>query len=372
MKCWPRLIISTIWTRFIKPIDLILKHRGIVAAAGLTVREVTDRFHIPQEALDYLDVYWTFTGLPMEVMSFPVYGTIISGMSTTPVYAPRKTTYEISARMAERFAEMGGHLMLNTRADKILVENGRVKGVVTNRGETINTRHVYANTLPHNVFGGMIYPNNEVPLKALKALNMRVMGTSFLSMYMGLNRSAEELGLKHYMYYFAKNGGIEAMYDGIDTLSPNDCFAGMCPNPLIPDASPEGTSILHLETLCRAEPWGRLPDREYFGKKHEVAGDLIDRASEALGFPIRNHIEEIEVAAPQTFSRYMGAYSGHVYGYDHRIFDSVVIKAMMQKKEQYIKGLSIVGNAGLLVAGFPSSILSGRLATIEQIEHKSA
>jgi prolycopene isomerase len=213
----------------------------------------------------------------------------------------------------------------------------------------------------------MIYPKSEVPSKALKALNMRSEGTSFLSMYMGLNRSAEELGLKHYMYYFAKNGDISAAYDGIGELTPNNCFAGMCPNPLIPNASPEGTSILHLETIYKAQPWAGLSEKEYFKKKHELAGDLIDRASTALGFPIRKYIEEIEVAAPQTFSRYIGSHMGNVYGYDHRVFDSVVIKAMMQKSERFIKGLSMVGNAGLLVAGMPSSILSGRLATIEQI-----
>jgi prolycopene isomerase len=189
---------------------------------------------------------------------------------------------------------------------------------------------------------------------------------------MGLNRGAQELGLNHYMYYFAKNADISAAYRGIDELSPNDCFAGMCPNPIIPDASPEGTSILHLETITRSEPWGCLTDKEYFKKKHELAGDLIDRASSILSVPIRQHIEEIEVAAPQTFARYTGAYMGNIYGYDHRVFDSVVIKAMMQDKERLIKGLSIVGNAGLLVAGFPSSILSGRLATVEQIAHKGA
>lgn len=356
----------------IKPVELIMKHRSIVAASGLTVREVTDRFRIPAKALEYLDVYWTFIGLPMEVLSFPIYGTVVSGMSTTPVYTPRKTTFEISAKMAQRFIEMGGHLSLNTRADKILVDKGRVTGVVTNRGETVQTQHVYANALPHNVFNHMIYPKSEIPENALKALGMRVAGTSFLSMYMGLDRSAEELGLKHYMYYFAKNGNISAMYDGIGELTPNDCFAGMCPNPLIADASPQGTCILHLETLYRSEPWGQLSDKDYFKKKHELAGDLIDRASKALHVPIRPHIEEIEVAAPQTFARYTGSFMGNVYGYDHRVFDSVVIKAMMQKKERFVEGLSIVGNAGLLVAGFPSSILSGRLATIEQIAHHNA
>lgn len=356
----------------IKPVELLKKHKGIVAAAGLTCKDVTDKFGVPQRALDYLNVYWTFTGLPMEDMSYPVFGTIHSGMGTEPVYAAKKTTYEISARMAERFMEMGGHLMLNTRAEKILVENGRVKGVVTNRGETIETKYVYANTLPHNVLGKMIYPQSEVPVKALKALNMRKTGTSFLSLYMGLDRSAEELGMKDYMYYFAKTNDITKMYSGIDTLDPNDCFAGMCPNPVIPNASPEGTSILHLETITRSDAWGALSDKEYFRKKHEVAGDLIDRASSALKFDIRRHIEEIEVAAPQTFARYIGSFMGNVYGYDLRTFDSAVIKAMLKDKEQFIAGLSIVGNAGLLTAGFPSSMLSGRLASIEQIEEHAA
>ncbi len=356
----------------IKPVELIRKHKGIVAAAGLTTKDVTDRFQIPAKALEYLDVYWTFIGLPMDAVAFPIYGTVLSCMDSVPVYAPRKTTYEISALMAKRFTELGGELLCNTRADKILVENGKVTGVVTQRGEVVKTNYVYSNALPHNVFNKLIYPKTELPAKALKRLNMRTVGTSFLSMYMGLDRSAEELGLNHYMYYFAKNGDINAAYAGIGDLTPNDCFAGMCPNPLIPDASPEGTCIFHLETICRSEPWGELSDKAYFAKKHELAGDLIDRASDVLGVPIRDHIEEIEVAAPQTFARYIGSYMGNVYAYDHRVYDSVVIKAMTQDKERLIDGLSFVGNAGLLVAGFPSSILSGRLATIEQIEHAGA
>ena len=204
----------------IKPVDLIMKHRGIVAASGLTVHEVTERFGIPERALEYLDAYWTFIGLPMEVLSFPIYGTVVSGMATTPVFAPRKTTFEISAKMAQRFIEMGGHLMLNTRAEQVLVEKGRVTGIVTNRGETIRTNHVYANALPHNVFGKMISPQTEVPVDALKALGMRVAGTSFLSMYMGLDRSAKELGLNHYMYYFAAAAISPPCMAALATLRP--------------------------------------------------------------------------------------------------------------------------------------------------------
>ena len=308
----------------------------------------------------------------MEAMSFPVYGLVLSVMSTTAVYAPKNTTFEISARLAERFMEMGGTLLYNTRAEKILVENGRVTGIVTNRNERFLTGEIYSNALPHNVFNNMIYPKSEVPIQALKNLNMRSEGTSFLSLYMGLNRSAQELGLTHFMYYFAKDGNISAMYDKMSRLEPTDCFAGMCPNPLIPDASPEGTCIFHLETLTKSAPWASLSQKDYFSKKNELAKDLIDRASDALKVPISKHIEEIEVATPMTFSRYIGSYMGNVYAYDHRVFDSVVVKALSQDKERLISGLHFVGNSGLLLAGFPSTILSGRLATVEQIKAHAA
>ncbi|NCB52087.1 MAG: NAD(P)/FAD-dependent oxidoreductase [Clostridia bacterium] len=352
----------------INPVDLILKHPGLVAACGLTVKEVTDKFQIPKRALEILDIYWTFTGLPPEDMSFPVYGTAVACMFAMPVYAPRKTTFEISCKMAERLQELGGQIEFNTRVDKILVSNGAVTGVVTQRGEVINTRHVYSNALPHKVFGDMIWPKSEVPKKQLKQLNMRAAGTSFLSLYMGLNRSAEELGLDHYMYYFAPDGDITKAYREMGGMRPGHYFAGMCPNPLIPDASPEGTCILHLETLMKSEPWEYVSPRDYYKKKNEMAAGLIDQASEILKVPLREHIEEIEICAPQTFARYIGSFEGNVYAYDNRVFDSVVAKAMNAKKEQLIKGLDIVGNAGLLLAGFPSSILSGRLATVPQIE----
>lgn len=355
----------------IKPLDLMRKHKGFIAAAGLTVKEVADKFRIPPKAMDLLSVYWTFTGLPMEVMSFPIYGTVLSCMSSMPVHAPHRTTFEVSTKMADKITELGGQIEYNTRVDKIIVENGRVKGVRTHRGEFIKTGYVYSNALPHNVFGNMIYPAEEIPGKALKALNMRMRGTSFFSIYMGLNRSAEELGLNHYMYYFAPDGDINSAYAGFAELAPSKCFAGACPNVLIPHASPDGTCIFHLENLTRSEAWESVTQADYDKTKYELAGALIDQASDILGVPIRRHIEEIEICTPHTFSRYLGSFMGNVYAYDHRVFDSVVIKALQHEKELPIKGLASVGNAGLLISGFPSSILSGRLATIEQIASHS-
>ncbi len=57
-KCLPAINYINDNDAAIKPRGVILKHKGIVAAAGLTTKEVTDRFHIPKKALNI----WTCTG----------------------------------------------------------------------------------------------------------------------------------------------------------------------------------------------------------------------------------------------------------------------------------------------------------------------
>ena len=50
------------------------------------------------------------------------------------------------------------------------------------------------------------------------------------------------------------------------------------------------------------------------------------------------HIEEIEVATPETFARYTGAHDGIVYGYEPEPWDSIVPRAISVESEDYIKG----------------------------------
>ena len=59
----------------------------------------------------------------------------------------------------------------------------------------------------------------------------------------------------------------------------------------------------------------------------------------STNIPIRDHIEEIEVATPQTFSRYTGAYRGTTYGYELETWDSIIPRLISMEAEQYIQGI---------------------------------
>ena len=75
---------------------------------------------------------------------------------------------------------------------------------------------------------------------------------------------------------------------------------------------------------------------------------------------VKDHIEEIEVATPQTFARYTGAYDGIVYGYEPEPWDSVVPRALAMKKERFVQGLYFCGGFSYRCHGYGSSILSGK------------
>lgn len=56
---------------------------------------------------------------------------------------------------------------------------------------------------------------------------------------------------------------------------------------------------------------------EYLAENERFANCLIDYFEQATGAHIREHIEEIAIATPATFTRYANAFRGNIYGYFH-------------------------------------------------------
>ena len=61
---------------------------------------------------------------------------------------------------------------------------------------------------PNAVFGGMLDSEN-VPEKQTRMINARRFGARGFVVYLGLNKTAEELGLKDYSYF---------IYESLDTV----------------------------------------------------------------------------------------------------------------------------------------------------------
>ena len=80
----------------------------------------------------------------------------------------------------------------------------------------------------------------------------------------------------------------------------------------------------------------------------------------ALDAPIGDHIEEFEVATPQTFARYTGARGGSIYGYEQEPWDSIMPRLMSLQDDKHVEGLEFAGGHSFRCHGYLSSFMSGQ------------
>ena len=69
-------------------------------------------------------------------------------------------------------------------------------------GKEYYADHVVSSTYPDKVYGSMI-DAAEVPKRAIKLVNSREHALSFVTVYLGMNKTAEELGIESYSNFIA-------------------------------------------------------------------------------------------------------------------------------------------------------------------------
>ena len=103
-----------------------------------------------------------------------------------------------------------------------------------------------------------------------------------------------------------------------------------------------------------------VTEEAYFKIKDRIARECVERYEEVTGCNIQSHIQEIVVASPMTWARYLGTPRGNVYGYYPRTWDGMFPRVQSGHDVDYtIKGLRFVGGHGTQMDGYSQAYLSG-------------
>ena len=345
---------------------MVRHHSNFLKTGAYTVDEVLDALEMPKRAQTVLVAYWCYLGVPTNRLSFTIFASMLRTYIRGGGWIPKHRSHGFTTALDKKIQELGGDVEYNTRVTKILVKNGKITGVETSKGETILTNNLIANISPNTVFNKLVYPQKEVPEIAYKNVNARTLGVTLMVVYLGLNKSAEELGITDYSYFIYDKGSTETLYQ--EATKPlgdsHPAQATVCLNKAIPDCSPPGTSILYITTLFRHETWENVKEEDYFDLKTKFANRLIDDWEKSTGIKIRHAIEEIEVASPATFCHYTKVVNGVIYGYENDVWDSVMARLQSMNHEKYIGGLEFAGGFSMQGHGYSSSLASGRIAAM--------
>ena len=274
--------------------------------------------------------------------------------------------------LAGALEDYDGEIRYNSHVSRILFKDGHASGVILKNGERIECNHIICTCSPTTAYSKMI-KKSDVPVSAVKRTNARSYGARGACVYLGLNRSPKDLGIKDYSVFITDSADTAYQFTLMKSIDSNNALAAVCLNIANPDCSPAGTTVLCLTTLYTDNCWADVSPENYFEEKDMLAARLIANYEQATGITIHNNIEELEVATPVTFARYTNTPQGTIYGYFGDDWDGIVPRIMTEATDCDTKGLRFCGGWGAQLSGVSSSVASGRnaaFATLGDIEEE--
>jgi phytoene dehydrogenase-like protein len=235
----------------------------------------------------------------------------------------------LSNALADCVISNGGTVRYNCAAEKILVSDGEVRGVITEDGDEIATRYVVSNASKIATYMELI-DSDQVPDPVINELRQSSVAQSGFVLFMGLDCDPGDVGFTESTNFVVGETNPDRSYEKMRDMDidERDTLVVSCYDLRDPSFSPEG-------------------------EKYRVADNML-RVVEMAYPDVRKHIEEFEVATPLTFMRYLGHPRGSIYGFDHFIKDSDLFVPSVP----HIKGLFGVGGwFGL--CGFQPTLESG-------------
>ncbi|MBC8059952.1 MAG: NAD(P)/FAD-dependent oxidoreductase [Clostridiaceae bacterium] len=355
-----------------RKLKVFTKRTAFFRTAGYTADEVIKKFHIPKKALHIIYPYWLYLGVPLEKVSFTTWASMMADYFSGGAAVLKHNSYGLSLSMEKRIKELGSTIKYNTRVEKILVESGKVTGIVTDKNETIKTNYVISSAYPNKVYGSMIYPKESISKEAYKLNNARFVGSSAFCVFIGLDVPPEELNINNYSYFVSNTVDSNEIYENSKNLAIPKYYTAVCLNKIIPDCTPKGTTQLSIAGLQKGEAWEHVTPENYNNIKREISESMIKNMGEVLGVNLFEHIEEIETVTPVTIARHTGSWNGSMFGYEHRTWDSFTSRLDSEEDEKFVKGLEFAGAHASTGNGFAYCIKSGKKAANTILTQMSA
>ncbi|MBW2482687.1 MAG: NAD(P)/FAD-dependent oxidoreductase, partial [Deltaproteobacteria bacterium] len=263
-----------------------------------------------------LSVFWGYIGVPPTRLAFAYLAMVLFQYMEFKPFHIKGGSQALSNAILNKFLASGGTARFNCGAKKIMVEGGRVTGVVTDDDVDIAADYVVSNASPVTTYNHLMDPG-QVPEETLVEMKSRNLSTSAFTMFIGFDCEPDELGITESTNFLMdstdiSNGLLERMnrLDITDELLVLSCY-----DVTDPEFSPPGTCQANVVTLKYGDPWLKIPPRQYNDIKFRCAESMLQRI-ESVYPGVRNHIEEIEVGTPLTHMRYLGHPLGAIYGYE--------------------------------------------------------
>ena len=336
---------------------------NFMRVSSYSVSQVMDSLNLPIFVQEVINSFWMLYGSSETSISFIDYATNFVNAVEYGLRVPVDGSYGVALSLAERFLVKGGEIKLNSEVVNILVEDNEVNGVKLFDGKIFYCNKLIINSTMETVYSKLIKPE-DVPRDVLKNINSREVGGKLFTVNLGLNRSIEDLGITNYLSFIYHSLDSDLEMDKMKEMGWRNVIA-IAPNVVDRDVSPEGTTILSLNTLFFADVFGDYTDRNnYLRDINEIAQRVIEIYQKYTKININSYIEEIDIISPVDVAIATNNMDGNVFGFRLNGLDNYLPKLLNKENEIYIKGLEICGGFDGDFYGYNSSLYNGKAAAL--------
>ena len=325
-----------------------------------TMKEALDALGMPKKAQDIFCTYWCYMGSPASKFDFLYYMTVLHSYVKSGTGVPNLRSHEMSLAVDKVIRDNGGEIWYNSEVTKVIMKDGKPSGVVVNGEKEAYGKYFICNSSPNTVWNDL-FDKKDVPEKQLKMLNARKVAASLTTVYLGMNVTKEELGITDYSVFIAPDSDSDKQYEASKDFGSGYCIIN-CLNEIIPDCTPEGTCQLFLTTITFGDVMRDVKPQDYKKFKTKVAKDMIETCEKALNISIMPYIEEIEIALPPTFARYLNTPLGTPYGYMLEKWDSMIPRTVQFMNDQPFDNFLFCGASQERGDGYGCAYYSGEKA----------
>jgi all-trans-retinol 13,14-reductase len=312
-----------------------------------------------------LTAQWGDYGLPPSLSSFFIHA-IVTGHYFSGAAFPVGGASRIAQTIIPSIEREGGAVVTRAEVSSILIERGRAVGVRLFDGSEIRAKDVISDAGAALTFGKLLPPEARPFAPSLDGINGIPASIAHVSLYMGFNKTSQELGLPK------QNLWILSAPDHDATVAQNMKPGGPIKGAFISFASARdpdfarrhpGHAVGEVVTLVppayfadEHSDYGRRSEA-YAAKKRELASQLEALVVSELP-QLRGAIAHAELSTPLSTTHFCAHPNGEIYGLAHT---PARFEAKWLRPRTPIPGLYLTGSDAAS-AGVSGAMTGGVLA----------
>jgi prolycopene isomerase len=249
---------------------------------------------------------WSYMGLPPSRLSCLHFAQLLNVIIDGSFYCKGSFQKLVDA-FIYALERDGGELVVNNAVEKVLVDDGQVRGVVLAGGREIKAPVVVSNADARETFDELV-GEELLPRGFVRRLRRMKPSVSAYLIFAGTTLDLKAQDAAHDNFLFT-NWDHEQTYQDIEQAKPGGMSFNV-PTLVDPSLAPPGEHAVILRALAPfdiGKPWRE--ERERYNEEFLSACEAA--------FPgFRENITFFEAATPQVLERYTRNYQGACYGWE--------------------------------------------------------